>query len=100
MKFPLAKLRALILLISVIFMASNAAAISIGFSPISATNDVGSSVDVELYISGLSFGGAPSIGEFDIDVTFDSSILGFNSATYGDPILGDQLDTYGLGMGE
>ena len=33
----------------------------------------------------------------DLDVTFDDSILSFLGFTFGDPILGDQLDLSGLG---
>lgn len=72
-------------------------AISISFSPTFRTTTVGSSVAVALAISGLTAGAAPSLSTFDLDVSFDQTILGFSGATFGDPLLGDQLDLFGLG---
>ena len=64
-----------------------------------ATQDValGAPVDVAVAISGLGDQAAPSLGTFDVDVTFAPGILGFVAATFGDPSLGDQLDIFGLG---
>ena len=53
---------------------------------------VGSQVNVALTISGLGSGTAPSLSTFDVDIVFDEGILSFASATFGDPVLGDQLD--------
>ena len=71
--------------------------VTLGFDP--ATQDVGlgSIVDVALRISGLGNATAPSLSMFDIDVSFDSARLSFSSATFGDPVLGDQLDIFDLG---
>ena len=38
-----------------------------------------------------------SLSTFDLDVSFDASVLGFNNVSFGDPILGDQLDLFGFG---
>jgi len=68
-------------------------AVSLGFSPSSQYVTVGTPFDVDLVVSGL--GDGPdflALGGFDIDVDFDSTILGFNSATFG-----DQLDIFGFG---
>jgi len=72
-------------------------AINLDFVPLSQSVVVGTQADVEIVISGLGVGSAPSLGTFDIDVTFDPTILSFNSETYGDPVLGDQLDLFGFG---
>lgn len=69
-----------------------ASAITIELSPSSQTVNIGSSTSVDLVISGLGDGVAPSLGTFDLDVGFDPSILGFSGATFG-----DQLDLFGLG---
>lgn len=69
-----------------------ASAITIEVSPSSQSVDVGSPTTVELVISGLGDGTAPSLGTFDLDVGFDSSILSFTGATFG-----NQLDLFGLG---
>jgi len=78
--------------------ATASQAVTIGFNPISQDVSVGNSVDVELVISGFGVDSAPSLGTFDLDISFDSTILAFNNATFGDPILGDQLDIWSLGL--
>ena len=78
--------------IAILFNPSNSYALSIGFDPISQDVILGSSVDVNLVISDLGIGSAPSLGVFDLDILFDSSILAFNSVTFG-----DQLDLSGFG---
>ena len=67
------------------------------FIPPSQTVPPGPTVDVELAISGLGDLAAPSLSTFALDVNFNPGILGFNSVTFGDPVLGDQLDLFGLG---
>lgn len=78
-------------------VALPAHAIIITFNPTAQSTTVGSSVDVALVISGLTDGAAPSLSTFDLDLSFDPAILGFSSATFGDPVLGDQLDLFALG---
>lgn len=73
------------------------AAIILSFNPTVQNVPVGSSVDVALVISGLTDGAAPSLSTFDLDVSFNPAILGFDNATFGDPVLGDQLDLSGMG---
>jgi hypothetical protein len=50
---------------------------------------------VALQISGLGSGVA--LGVFDVNLSFDPTLLAFDGATFGDPILGDQLDLEGFG---
>lgn len=73
-------------------LALPASAAIIGFNPSSQSVNVGSTTTVDLIISGLGDGAAPSLGTFDLDIGFDSSILTFNGATFG-----NQLDLFGLG---
>jgi hypothetical protein len=91
------KLTFFMFLLTILLPLSNSQAITIGLSPVNTSSNVGSSVNVSLFISGLGAGSAPSIGEYDIDVNFDPLILAFSSVSFGDPILGDQLDIFGLG---
>lgn len=72
-------------------------AISIGFNPVSSTVNLSTTTDVALTISDLGNSVAPSLGTFDLDIIFDPTILSFTSVSYGDPLLGDQLDLFGLG---
>ena len=72
---------------------NSATAITLGFTtPTPATVEVGQQFDIGIAISGLGDSSAPSLGGFDFNVNFDSSILSFDSAAFGDPILGSQLD--------
>lgn len=52
--------------------------------------NVGDAVTVDLQISGLGNGTAPSLGIFDIDFGFDPSLLVFSSVLYGSGL--DVLD--------
>jgi hypothetical protein len=76
-------------------IASNASAqtLSIG------SETIGSSgiATVDLNISGLT-PGTTAIGTYDVNVGFNSSVVNFASAAFGDPVLGsDQLDPEGYG---
>jgi len=68
--------------------------ISLSFEPNSQVVGVGELFDVGIRISGLGSSSAPSLGAFDLDLSFDNSILSFNSIAFGDPILSDQLDLF------
>ena len=83
---------------AVLLLAGTAAhAISLGFSPTDQAVGVGSSVDVDLVISGLGDFMPDSLGVFDLDVLYDSTILSLTNVAFGDPGLGDQLDLFGFG---
>jgi len=83
-----------------LLFGGQAQAIMLGFSPSTQNVNLGDSVDVDLVISGLGNGAAPSLGVFDIDILYDTSILGLNNVAFGDPnpLIGDQLDLFGLGF--
>jgi hypothetical protein len=81
----------------ILFSAANSQAITIGFHSISHEVPVGSTVDVELFISGLEDYLPESLSTFDLDVSFEPTILAFSSVAFGDPVLSDQLDLFGLG---
>lgn len=86
------------MLVSWMFLVSTgSSAITVGLDPIGQEVTVGSSIEVGVTISDLGTAGAPSLSAFDLDVSFDDSILAFVGATFGDPQLGDQLDLFGLG---
>lgn len=72
--------------------ASTAQAISLDFSPVSQEVILGNQVVVDLMITGLGDGAAPSLGAFDLDVAFDPAILSFNDVAFG-----NQLSSFGLG---
>jgi hypothetical protein len=69
----------------------------ISIDPLTQTVGLGSSINVRVQISGLGAFSAPSLGAYDLNVSFNPLLLQFLGATLGDPILGDQLDLLGLG---
>jgi hypothetical protein len=71
--------------------------ITIAVVPAVQRIDPGLPLTVYLQISGLGNLTSPSVGTFDLNVAFDPTVLSFNAATFGGPILGDQLDPTGLG---
>lgn len=77
--------------------SSSAQAITLSFIPSSQDVVLGDPVSVEVAIAELGDFSPPSLGAFDIDISWDSTILSFSSVVYGDPLLGDQLDLFGLG---
>jgi hypothetical protein len=75
-----------------------AQAISLDIVPSFQEVLVGDPVSVTLVMADLGTNVAPSLSTFELDVSFDPAILSFSTATYGDPVLGDQLDLFGLGF--
>lgn len=69
----------------------------ISIDPLTQTVGLGSSINVKVQISELGAFSAPSLGAYDLNVSFNPLLLQFLGATLGDPILGDQLDLLGLG---
>jgi hypothetical protein len=57
----------------------------------------GATVQLALTVSGLGAGTAPSLGVFDLDLSYNAAVLQFDSVSFGDPTLGDQLDLMGFG---
>jgi PEP-CTERM motif len=70
------------------FGAGPVLAVSIDFVPASQTVFPGEPVTVSIIISGLAAGAPPSLGAFDLDVTFDPTILTPTAAEFG-VFLGD-----------
>ncbi len=68
--------------------ATSALALSVDFVPGSQTVPVGRPVSVDTVLSGLAAAGPPSVGAFDLDVSFDPSILSPTGVTFG-AFLGD-----------
>jgi hypothetical protein len=68
-----------------------AAAARLELATASETFTVGDSIQVDLVVSDLTAGGPPSVGEFDIDVTFEPE-LDFISCEFGN-FLGDPNDS-------
>ncbi len=83
-----------ILLFSLIswILPTSATAVTLGFNPSEQTTTLGKQVSFDLAISDLGAGTAPSLGAFDVSIGFDSRIIAFNDAVFG-----DQLDLFGSG---
>lgn len=63
-----------------------AGAIEIFVSPPSQSVQLGDTVMVDVEISGLGIGSAPSLGGFDIDVGFDTSLLSLSNVQYSNEL--------------
>ena len=57
----------------------------------------GGSLNASILVSGLGAFSAPSLGAYDLGLTYDPTRFAFDSATFGDPVLGNQLDLSGFG---
>ena len=68
------------------------ALIILDFTPTPQTAILGDTVDVDLFISDLANFATPSLGAFDVDISFDPGVLSFSSLVFG-----NQLDLFGLG---
>lgn len=66
----------------------SAVAVSIQLAPASPTIVAGETVSIDVSIAEVIPGGPPSVGAFDLDVTFDSAMLTPTGITFG-PFLGD-----------
>ncbi len=75
--------------------ASPAHSIAIDVIPDFQEVDVGTSVSVDITISGLDDTTAPSLSSFDLDIDYDPTRLFFTGV--GGVSFGDQLDLFGLG---
>lgn len=64
---------------------------------ISDITQIGNSVNVKIGVSGLGGNLAPSLGAYDLDLSFDPSHLAFTGAVFGDALLGNQLDLFNFG---
>lgn len=76
---------------------AGAQAATLDVLPSVATPAIGSTFNVTIRVSDLVGAGAPSLADFDLDVHFDASRLGYVGFTWGDAVLGDQLDLAHLG---
>lgn len=70
------------------------ASVSLGFNTLSQSANA---LEIALVVSGLSEASAPSLSSYDLDIQFDSAHLAFAGATFGDPLLGNQLDLFDFG---
>jgi hypothetical protein len=86
---PVIKAAALSRLVALAFLigvAPAAHAVTLVLSPSTQSVGVGNSVSVDILISGLGDGVAPSLGGFDLEVSFDPSILVLTGATLNAPL--------------
>lgn len=91
-------LLALLGLTIAVLTSSQANAVPVTFSllPSSQTASTGTPVSLDLTISGLTAGGPASLGDFDVDIGYDTGALFFQGytlgASLGDIGLGEALD--------
>ncbi len=86
----------MLLLTALLLLAGNAqAAIQLGLVTPSQS---GNTLQLSLLVSGLGEQAAPALSGYDLGIAFDHNQLAFSGASFGDPLLGNQLDLFNLGM--
>lgn len=78
------------------------AAVSLSLSPAAQTAAPGDSIELMLIASGLTEGGAPSLGAFDLILNYDPSILAYSGVVFGDmlgPVFGAITFEFDDGLG-
>jgi hypothetical protein len=79
-----------------LFLVTTTSAVTIGFDPSSQSPDVGQTAVVDLVISGLGDYAPESVGGFDLDISYDSSVIEFLDYELdiflGDIDLGEAVD--------
>lgn len=81
-----------ILVLGIFFLPGSTVAATISLLPSSHTIDFGDVVAVDLYISDLGNLSSPSLGAFDVEITFNESILSFDSEIFG-TLLGSSIQS-------
>src|SRR6185436_11146287 len=74
----------LLTVLAVLTTVTRPRAISLTLQPSPQTIDAGGHASLELVITGLGNLASPSLGAFDVDLTFDASVLAANSVVFGD----------------
>ncbi|WP_181902180.1 PEP-CTERM sorting domain-containing protein [Thalassotalea euphylliae] len=91
------KIRKTLLLMGLLFTASSNANLMLSFDPAFQISSTGNSVSLTLMASGLGDQSPESLGAFDLDVLYDSSVLSYTDHTLsdglGDIALGEALDS-------
>lgn len=85
-------------LLALLFTASTLAqaSVSLSFGPM-PVDGYGDNFSIGVVISGMESGVAPSLGAYDLDISFDPNHLAFAGATIGDEFIGNQLDLTNAG---
>ncbi len=73
-------------------------ATAIFLEPVEQFIDLGVGFTLDVNVSGLGAGSAPSLGAWDIDLTYDPTVVTPVAVLFGDPVLGNQLDLFGFGL--
>jgi len=83
MKLKMRCLSMAMLVASISSFASGVGAVSLAFTPANQSVALGDPVTFDITISGLTSGAAPSLGVYDLDVSFDPGVLAFDSVLFG-----------------
>ncbi len=83
--------------LAVVSTSSLWASVLVSVTPQTQTIALGSATGIQVSVSGLGLAAPPSLGAFDFNLAFDPTIVTFTGLTFGDPVLGDQLNLSGTG---
>ncbi len=84
----------ILLAIGLLLSMNAQASLSLGFTSATQTAN---RLEIGLQVSGLGAATAPALSTYDLDIHFDPSLLSYSGITFGDPLLGNQLDVFNLG---
>jgi hypothetical protein len=85
-----------VLLAGLLLMTLPATAATLSFAPVMQQGQIGDTIAVDVLAAGLVAGAAPSLGLYNLDITYDGLLLSLANVLYGDPVLGNQLALLGL----
>ena len=86
------KTRCVVICACALLVCGSAQAVTVSVLPPSQTVSVGDPVSVDVDVSGLGNFAPPSLDVFDVDVSYDSSILSPTTVVFG-----SELDVFGVG---
>ena len=86
-------LHGLVLAFLLLIVANPAQAVTLSFYPVTQPVAQGETATVDLNISDVVDLAPPSLGAFLVEISFEESILSFDSVAYG-PFLGDPADPF------
>lgn len=76
--------------------AQTHAAFTLELVPGSQQINLGENVEIHVKVSGLNQGTAPALGDYDVNINYDSNLFTVDNVIWGGPAQGNQLDLNGF----
>lgn len=85
------------LMLCAMLAPADSGAVGLAVQPPASAVLLGEVADVAIAIEGLVGAAAPSLGSYELTLSFDPAVVEFVEVLFGDPLLGNQLNTGGFG---